>query len=125
MGKATTNAGIQGEWQLLGTAFDANAEDLADLALSRERLGALLTRAIEVNQQQAAHTAGKQTASQDLRAILSEGQRLATGLRKLIKNHYGISSEKLAEFGIQPYRGRKPKTEPVEIPETPEVPVTE
>ena len=125
MGKATTNAGIQGEWQLLGAAFDANAADLTDLAASRDRLGVLLARAVEVSQQQAAHTAAKQEASQELRAILAEGQRLATGLRKLIKNHYGISSEKLAEFDIQPFRSRKRKVAPVEIPEIPEGPSPE
>jgi len=68
-----------------------------------------------VSQQQAAYTAGKQEASQKLRAILAEGQRLAAGLRKLIKNHYGISSEKLAELDIQPFPGRKRKVNPVEI----------
>jgi hypothetical protein len=125
MGKATTNAGIQGEWQQLGAAFDANAADLTDLAPTRDRLGALHARAVEVNQQQAAYTAGKQEASQELKAILAEGQRLATGLRKLIKNHYGISSEKLAEFDIQPFRGRKRKIDPVEIPESPEAPTPE
>ena len=125
MRKATTHGGIQGEWQRLGAAFDANAADLTDLAPSRDRLGALLGRALEVSQQQAAFTASKQEASQELRAILAEGERLATGLRKLIKNHYGIGSEKLAEFGIQPFRGRKRKGAPVEIPETPESPAPE
>ena len=67
----------------------------------------------------------EQEASQELQAIFAEGQRLVTGLRKLIKNHYGISSEKLAEFDIQPYRGRKRKVAPVEIPEIPEGPSPE
>ena len=125
MGKATTNAGILGEWQQLGTAFDANAADLADLAPSRERFGTLYGRAVDVSQQQAAHTAGKQEASQELRTIIAEGQRLATGLRKLIKSHYGISSEKLTEFDIQPFRSRKRKIAPIEIPEIPEGPSPE
>lgn len=125
MGKATTKVGIQGEWQRLGTAFDANAADLTDLAPTRDRLGALLVRVQEVSQQQVALIASKQEASQELQAIFAEGQRLVTGLRKLIKNHYGISSEKLAEFDIQPYRGRKRKVAPVEIPEVPEGPSPE
>lgn len=125
MRKATTNVGIQGEWQKLVTAFDANAADLADLAPTRVWLGELLSRAVEVSQQQAAHTAAKQTASQELKAILAEGERLATGLRKLIRTHYGTSSEKLVEFDIQPFRGRRRKVAPVEIPEIPEAPTTE
>ena len=125
MGKATTNVGIQGEWQKLVTAFDANAAALADLAPTRVWLGELLARAVEVSQQQAAHTAAKQEASQDLKTILAEGQRLATGLRKLIRTHYGTSSEKLVEFDLQPFRSRKRKIAPVEIPEIPEAPITE
>lgn len=44
---------------------------------------------------------------------------MATVLRVAIKEHYGPDSEKLVEFGIQPFRGvtRKPKTPP-----TPEAP---
>jgi hypothetical protein len=40
-------------------------------------------------------------------------------LRQGVKQHYGIRSEKLAEFGLQPFRGRKTKTEPEPKPETP------
>jgi hypothetical protein len=67
--------------------------------------------------QQAALTAGKQDLTQQFRATLSNGLRLATILRKGLKQHYGIRSEKLAEFGLQPFRGRtkrEPETPPVE-----------
>ena len=32
---------------------------------------------------------------------------MATGVRRLVTENYGLRSEKLAEFGIQPFRGRK------------------
>jgi hypothetical protein len=31
-------------------------------------------------------------------------------LRKLLTENYGVRSEKLAEFGLQPFRGRKART---------------
>lgn len=43
--------------------------------------------------------------------MISEGQRLASVVRSAVKEHYGVREEKLAEFGMQPFRGRKPKSE--------------
>ena len=45
---------------------------------------------------------------------VAEERGLATVLRVAIKEHYGPDSEKLVEFGIQPFRGvtRKPRTPP-------------
>ena len=44
-----------------------------------------------------------------MKTLISEGDRLANVLLTSIKEHYGIRSEKVAEFGAQPFRGRKPK----------------
>ena len=49
-------------------------------------------------------------------SLLTEAERLITVLLLAVKQHYGIRSEKLAEFGIQPFRGRRRKEEPT--PET-------
>ena len=51
--------------------------------------------------------------------MIVEGQRLATVPKLVVKQHYGIDSEKLAEFGLQPFRGRrrsKIEEPPVETP---------
>src|SRR6185295_15712011 len=56
---------------------------------------------------QGVHTAAKQEASLQLRTSLAECERLANILRLGVKQHYGIRSEKLAEFGLQPFRGSK------------------
>jgi hypothetical protein len=55
---------------------------------------------------QAAQKAAKQEASKTLKTAVLEGDRLANLLRTALKQHYGIRSEKLAEFGMQPFRGR-------------------
>jgi hypothetical protein len=85
----------------------------------RSQLAAMAAQAVDLKKQQAAQRAAKQAASQQLQEMLTEGVRLANLLRQAVKQHYGIRSEKLAEFGLQPFRGRKPVDAPT--PATPGV----
>lgn len=117
----TTSKGKLGDLERLLSSLTANAADFPHLEVSRNQLGALLTQAREAADLQALHTAGKQEASQNLRIALTEGMRLANVLRLAVKHHYGIRSEKLAHFGIQPFRGRPRKAKPA--PEEPQTPV--
>jgi hypothetical protein len=119
MSRETTNAGKLGRLQRLSTALTANSGDLQHLQGSITQLAILLTQAQEAAKQQTAFMAGKQEASKQLSTFMIEGERLATVLQLAVKQHYGIRSEKLAEFGLQPFRGRT-KAKPV--PETPEPP---
>jgi hypothetical protein len=70
-------------------------------------LDALVSQAGDIFQSQAALAASKQEASQKLASLLTDSLRLATVLRFELKQTYGPTSEKLVEFGIQPFRGRK------------------
>src|SRR5436305_6065941 len=115
--RETTNAGKLGKLQRLSTALTANSGDLQHLQGSITQLATLLTQVQETAKQQAALVAGKQEASKQLKTSLTEGERLANVLQLAVKQHYGIRSEKLAEFGLQPFRGRT-KAKPT--PETPE-----
>jgi hypothetical protein len=73
---------------------------------------------VEIKKQQAASRATKQTASQHLQATIVEGQRLAALLRQAVRQHYGPSSPKLAEFNVKVFRGRAktPDTPPAPTP---------
>jgi hypothetical protein len=118
--RETTNAGVLGDLQKLAVTLAANSTDLPQLEIPRGKLGTTLTRAQELFQQQSALTASKQAASQELNTLLVEGQRLANAMRAMVKEHYGIRSEKLAEFGLQPFRGRNRKVKtPIPTPEAP------
>ncbi|MBW8879103.1 MAG: hypothetical protein JF614_29525 [Acidobacteria bacterium] len=121
--RETTNAGVLGDMQRLLGMLEANSTDLPHLEVPRTKLRTRVARALEINQQQAAFTASKQEASKELKTIIVEGQRLANALRAMVKEHYGIRSEKLAEFGLQPFRGRKVKAKAPQGP-TPETPGT-
>jgi chromosome segregation ATPase len=121
---STTNEAVVGNLQQLLSKLEANKADLPQLEISMTKLGTVMARVMDVSKQQAALTASKQAASKELQTLLTEGQRLANGIRALLKEHYGIRSEKLAEFGLQPFRGRvrtvKPPTPaPATPPATP------
>ena len=120
MSKETTYAGMLGDVQRLATALTANATDLPHLEGSRVKLDTMLTQAQEVTKQQAAFTASKQEATQQLRTLVKDSLRLANVLRVAVKEHYGIRSEKLAEFGLQPFRGLIRKVKP-EAPDKPSI----
>lgn len=132
MAKQTTYRGMWGDWQGLLIKLDANKNELPQLEPFRLKLGAILTQALGINQQQDAMRASKQEASKQLRKLAAEGNRLAALARAAVKEHYGIREEKIAEFGLQPFRGRKvklaakatgPKAPAPEKPETPALPV--
>ena len=53
------------------------------------------------------YEARKQETTQRIQEILPEGRRAATLLRRALKQHFGPANERLAAFGIQPFRGRK------------------
>jgi hypothetical protein len=117
-----TYSGIIGSLARLTAALSANAADLPHLEGVRGRLEKILADTQEMAKQQAAMIASKQEASKKLKTLVNEGRRVATGVTKLLTEHYGLTSEKLAEFGMQPFRGRKLKKDPAENPGTPPPP---
>ncbi len=130
--KEKTYKGKLGDLQRLMAPLTANSADLAHLEATRALFAEVLARAEDAANRQGVHTAAKQEASADLRIAIIEGERLANILRLGVKQHYGIRAEKLAEFGLQPFRGRKAKPEaeepepttPPPSPTEPETPVS-
>lgn len=109
MAQEKSQSAILGNMQRFLAAITANAADLQHLEGSRSSFETLLREAGSLAQEQMSLTASKQEMTQQLTSTLTEMQRLATVLRLAVKQHYGISSEKLAEFGLQPFRGRRRK----------------
>jgi hypothetical protein len=119
MTKESTQKGRMEAWERLIQRVAANAQELAHLETARARLEAMLSEGREAAAQQAAYTSGKQEATQKLKVLQVEGERLANVLRVSVKQHFGIRSEKLSEFGLKPFRGRnRKKTEPELKPKT-------
>lgn len=102
-------------WGQIAAGVTANAAGAEHLAPGADKLQELRTRAIDLSGRQASLTTAKQEATRELRQVLREGDALADFLRTGARAHFGADSEKMIEFGMQPFRGRRVK------PETPEV----
>jgi hypothetical protein len=118
MTRETTYKGTMGDLERLIAALFANAGELTHLEGARLQMEQLLESVRETAQEQAELIAAKQDASRRLLAQVGHGARMATAVRKLLKAHYGLDAEKLAEFGIQPFRGRTRRAGPAQPPET-------
>jgi hypothetical protein len=121
--RETTTSGRLGKLARFSAAMAANGPELAHLEGARLRLESSLAEAQEIAKQQAALTASKQEASRKLKTAVNETERLANGIRKLVTESYGVRAEKLAEFGLQPFRGRKVNREAPEPPASPTTPL--
>jgi len=119
MQNETTYSGILGELQRFQASMEASIGEVPHLEPSRARFGETLSRTQDLAKRQAAVIAEKQDLSKQLKAAIIDGQRLATVLRKGLQQHYGIRAEKLTEFGLQPFRGRKVKAKATPEPEKP------
>jgi hypothetical protein len=116
-----TYAEIVAGWRDLTSGLTTNEPDLTHLNAHRQLLLALMEQSTDLTAQQAVHTAAKQDVSRQIQDLLDQGQKLATYLRVGVKQHYGNRNEKLVEFGLQPFRGRRPPVPPT----TPPTEVTE
>jgi hypothetical protein len=96
--------------------MEANKDQLPHLEMFRLKLGGVVTQALEAGKQQAALKASKQESSKQFRQFLIQGQRLANVIRTAVKEHFGPREEKVAEFGLPVFRGRKAKP-PAETPQ--------
>ena len=94
-------------WLRLLPALLANSADIPHLETSRLRLEEITAESGDLLTQQAALAASKQDISKRLQALMAEGRQLAAFLRVGVKQRYGIRSEKLTAFHLQPFRGRK------------------
>lgn len=121
MSQETTQAGKLGGLTRLSTALTAHAAEIPHLEGPHGRLAQILNEAVEVSKQQAALTASKLEATKRLQTLLTEGERVADGIRKFLKEHYGLRSEKLAQFGMQPFRGRRKASPDTEPPQPPDI----
>jgi DNA-binding protein H-NS len=116
MSTETTYKGKIEDWDRLHERLTANAAELAHLDVMKARLETAMEQTRQIAALQAAQTAAKQQASKSLKEAIAEGDRLANLLRAAVKQHYGIRSEKLSEFGVKPFRGRKKAEKPEPAP---------
>ncbi|HVR97910.1 MAG TPA: hypothetical protein VMW27_14930 [Thermoanaerobaculia bacterium] len=107
MSRKTRLGEIRTDWEQITARLEAHAEDLPHLEKQRGMLQGLLAEFRSLTNQQDQFKSQKQQVSKRLQEVVEEGQKLSTFLRAGIRQHYGNRSEKLVEFGVQPFRGRQ------------------
>lgn len=109
-------------WEMTTTGFDANAKELGYMQGQRDELGQIHEQFKDLSAQQAALMASKQEITKQMQELFRRGEVVVDFLRTGLRQHYGKDSEKLVQFGLQPFRGRKsPKAQPP-APEPPAPP---
>lgn len=123
MGIKRTYAEDAKGWEGMLRALVANLVQLPQLEGARTKLEGLLERFRDLGVQQAVHQATKQEMSRQLQEVVRDARKTATMIRAVLREHYGIDSEKLVEFGVQPFRARvrkatvkPPAEEPAPVP---------
>ena len=109
-----TSAVVMNELELRRTALEANKAELAHLEMPRQKVEAMLSEIRDLTAKQASLTAAKQESSKRLAELIIEGQKLLTFVDVAVRQHYGNRSEKLVEFGQQPFRSQ-PRIKLVEV----------
>jgi len=108
-------------WRTVSTSTAANAADLPELEPTRLKLDGVIVEVDKILFDQDAFQASKQLSTQRLKVLVDKGNKLTNVLKAMVKQHYGTGSDKLVEFGIQPFRTR-PKPIVVPVPTPPIVP---
>ena len=106
-------------WEQVAAGVTANEAQIPQLVAGLARLEVLISLLRSLNLQYTALRATKQELVQQIQVALREGDAIADFLKTGARAHYGSDSEKLVEFGIQPFRGRRRKKSP-ELPPVPE-----
>jgi hypothetical protein len=115
-----------GDLERLKSALTANAGDFEHMLGALTEFQTLVAQAQDAATQQALLTTAKQEATRRFQALLKAGRAQSVMLRGAARVRYGRGSDKLAQFGVQPFRGRKAPTPPPTIePENPTPPTVE
>ena len=112
MDQPTSQADHMRIWQQRLRALEANIDELGHLLTGRDKLQDIETRAQLAFRTQSAAAATKQEASKEVNILVAEGRSVMAYLNAGLRDHYGKDNEKLAEFGIPPFRGRRKAVAP-------------
>ena len=108
-------------WRNVSASTAANAADLPEAGPTRFLLDDVIVEVDKILVDQNAFQASKQLSTQRLKVLVDKGNKLTNVLKAMVKQHYGSGSDKLVEFGVQPFRTRpKPIVVPPTVPTPPE-----
>ena len=95
----------------------ANAADVPGLDVHLAPLEQVVADVKDLNARLEMRKGIKQDETQERKALLVKGRKLAARVRAALKAHFGIDSERLVQYGARPVR---PRTKKVQTPKPPE-----
>jgi hypothetical protein len=95
---------IQKRLELRSKALAANRAELSHLEGTLVKIDGVLVELKDLTAQQASLSAAKQEVSKRIAERMREGEALMAFVDAGVRQHYGNRSEKLVEFGLQPFR---------------------
>jgi hypothetical protein len=99
-------------WEKVTKGVAANADEVSHLVDHSTQLEQKAARMRFLSVEQAALTASKQLITQEMQRLFREGQTLLDFVQTGVRQHYGLRSDKLVEFGLRPFRGKTPAPAP-------------
>ena len=96
-------------WEVTNTGLTANKVE--HLEPKRVELEEKMIRFKDKSTQHAVLTTSKQEVGKEMQVLFREIETLVAFIRAGVRQHYGKDSEKMIEFGLQPFRGRKTSEE--------------
>lgn len=112
-----------GIWDRLVAAAMNNIRDLTVARQAVEDLKQAVVEIRELSERQTALRAAAQQVTRDLEAAKERANRAAVRVNQGVMAAYGSKSEKLAEYGLRPWRPRRrkavpddPQAEPAAVP---------
>ena len=97
---------VQHKMERRSQSLAANIEETPHLKMPLTKLDALLARLKDLTVEQARLTAARQEVSKQIAEIMDEAKGLMAFVDLGVKEHYGSRSEKLVEYGLQPFRSK-------------------
>lgn len=89
-------------WEKMGTALTANDPEVAHLVFKVPELQGRAGVLRSLYAEHAALAAARQTITQEMQAVIEEGDQIFRSLREALRDYYGKRNPKLVEFGIDP-----------------------
>jgi len=119
--QATSFADVIRAWQKQLATYARHNDKLTAGEPLRLELETLVTKALELKEQQDSHTGVRQQTTKDINALVKTGNEVVRRLQSYAKGVLGTDSEVLVDFNVAPRRQRGPRkpkatTKPPETP---------
>lgn len=97
-----------GDWERLTQSLNEETTDgVPPLQIMHRQLQGSLEEFRKLTLEQRRLDAEKQAVTRRMNEILEEGRKTASAIKMGLKLQLGASNERLVQFGIRPFRGRK------------------